>query len=48
MSGGMQAEPVEQVDDVRGKADTDAHVGEGVFEDQVPADDPGASSPRVA
>ena len=26
--------------DVRGEADADAHVGEGVFEDQVPADDP--------
>lgn len=24
-----------------GKADADAHVGEGVFEDEIPADDPG-------
>jgi hypothetical protein len=37
----MDAEPVEQVDDVRGKANADAHVGEGVLEDEVPADDPG-------
>ena len=41
MRGGMQAEPVEQVDDVGGKADADGHVGAGVFEDQIPADDPG-------
>ena len=40
-AGGMDAEPVEQRDDVRGEADADGHVGEGVFEDQVPADDPG-------
>ena len=38
---GMEAEPVEQVDDVCGEADADAHVGAGVLEDQVPADDPG-------
>ncbi len=37
----MDAEPVQQIDDVRGEADADAHVGEGVFEDEVPADDPG-------
>jgi hypothetical protein len=37
----MQAEPVEQVDDVGGEADADAHVGAGVFENQIPADDPG-------
>ncbi len=37
----MEAEPVEQIDDVRGEADADAHVGAGVFEDQIPADDPG-------
>ena len=44
----MDAEPVEEVDDVGGESDRDAHVGEGVFEDEVPADDPGESSPRVA
>ena len=38
---GMQAEPVEQVDDMGGEADADAHVGAGVLEDQIPADDPG-------
>ena len=36
----MDAEPLEQRLDVRGEANADAHVGEGVFEDQVPADDP--------
>ena len=30
-----------QIDDVRGKAHADRHVGEGVLEDEVPADDPG-------
>ncbi len=34
-------EPVEQIDDVRGEPDRDAHVGKGVLEDKVPADDPG-------
>ena len=37
----MEAEPVHQVDDVGGKAHADAHIAEGVFEDQIPADDPG-------
>src|ERR1035437_993427 len=37
----VDAEPVEQIDDVGREADRDAHVGEGVFEDEVPADDPG-------
>ena len=36
----MDVKPIEQVDDVRGEADRDAHVAEGVFEDEVPADDP--------
>ena len=36
----MNAEPVEQIDEMRGEADRYAHVGEGVFEDQVPSDDP--------
>ncbi len=38
---GVQAEPVQQVDHVGGKAHADGHVGAGVFEDQIPADDPG-------
>ena len=38
---GMDAKPVEQVDNVRGKSDADGHVGDGVLEDQIPADDPG-------
>jgi len=37
----MDVEPVEQVDEMSGEADGDAHVGEGVFEDEIPADDPG-------
>ncbi len=37
----MQPEPLKKRLDMRGKANADAHVGEGVFEDQVPADDPG-------
>ncbi len=37
----MDAEPLEQRLDVRGESNADAHVGEGVFEDQIPADDPG-------
>ncbi len=37
----MQAEPVQQIDNVGGKAHADAHVAEGVFENQIPADDPG-------
>ena len=41
ISGRMDAEPVQQVDNVGGKAHAHAHVAEGVFENQVPADDPG-------
>ena len=37
----VDAEPVKEVYDVGGEADGDAHVGEGVLEDEVPADDPG-------
>jgi hypothetical protein len=37
----VNAEPVEQIDDVGGEADADGHVADGVFEDEVPADDPG-------
>ena len=37
----LDAEPVQQVYHVRGETDGDAHVAEGVFEDEVPADDPG-------
>ena len=38
---GMQAEPVQQVHHVGGKAHADGHVGAGVFQNQIPADDPG-------
>ena len=37
----MQAEPIEQVHHVRRKADAHRHVGDGVFQNQIPADDPG-------
>ena len=37
----MPAEPVEHVDQVRGEAHAHRHVADGVFQDQVPADDPG-------
>ena len=37
----MNAEPLKKRFNVRCEADADAHVGEGVFEDEVPADDPG-------
>ncbi len=37
----MEAEPIEQIDDMGGKADADSHVRAGIFEDQIPADDPG-------
>ena len=37
---GMNAKPVEQGDGVRRESNRHRHVGEGVFEDQVPADDP--------
>ena len=36
----MDAKPVEQGDGVPRESDRYRHVGEGVFEDQVPADDP--------
>ena len=36
----VDAEPVEEINDMGGEANADAHVGEGVFEDEVPADDP--------
>jgi len=41
LEGQVDAEPVEEVDQMRGETHADAHVAEGVFEDQVPADDPG-------
>ena len=37
----MDAEPVHQIDDMRGEAHAHAHIAEGVLEDQIPADDPG-------
>ena len=37
---GMNAEPIHQSDNVRRETHADGHVGEGVFQDQVPADDP--------
>ena len=37
----MEAEPVQQINNVGGKAHADAHVAEGVLQNQIPADDPG-------
>ena len=37
----MQAEPVEQIDNMGGKTHADRHVRAGVLQDQIPADDPG-------
>src|SRR5713101_10055131 len=37
---GIDAEPVEQINNMGGKSDADGHVGDGIFENQVPADDP--------
>ena len=37
----VNTEPIEQVDDVRGEPNADGHVGDGIFQDQIPADDPG-------
>ena len=38
---GMHAEPIHEIDDVGGEADAHRHVADGVFQDQVPTDDPG-------
>ena len=38
---GMDAEPIEKINQVCGKTYADGHVADGVFEDQVPTDDPG-------
>ena len=38
--GGRAGQPVEKVHDVRGKAHAHGHVGAGIFQDQIPADDP--------
>ena len=37
---GVEAEPVQQRHNMGSEAHADAHVAEGVFEDQIPADDP--------
>src|SRR5262245_50296589 len=37
----MDTEPVKQVDHVGGEANADGHVADGVFENEVPTDDPG-------
>ena len=37
----MDAEPIEKIDQVRGKTDANGHVADGIFEDEVPTDDPG-------
>ena len=37
---GVDAKPVEKIDHVGGETYADGHVGDRVFEDEVPADDP--------
>src|ERR1700744_6400359 len=37
----MNTEPVHEVDDVGGESDADGHIADRIFENQVPADDPG-------
>ncbi len=37
----MDTEPVHEVHDMGGEADADRHVADGVFQDEVPTDDPG-------
>ena len=36
----MNAEPVEQVDKMRGKSDAYRDVADRIFQDQIPPDDP--------
>ena len=36
----MNAEPVHEVHGVLGESNRDSHVGDGVFKDEIPADDP--------
>ena len=36
----MHAEPIKQVHQVRREADAHRHVADGIFQDEVPADDP--------
>ena len=37
----MPAEPIEEIHDVLGEAHAYGHIADGVFEDEIPADDPG-------
>src|ERR1700730_14725278 len=37
----MHTKPIQETYDVRGETDADGHVADGVFEDEIPADDPG-------
>jgi hypothetical protein len=36
----MYAEPVHKIHDVRGEANAHGHVADGVFQDEIPANDP--------
>ena len=36
----MYAKPVQQIDHMRGKSHAHGHVGDGILQDQVPADNP--------
>src|SRR6266576_6079168 len=37
----MHAEPIQQTDNMRGKSDAHGHVTDSIFENEVPANDPG-------
>ena len=39
-NGRTDAEPIQQIDHVRGEADADGHVRNGVLENQIPSDNP--------
>src|SRR5882762_3166679 len=38
---GVHAEPIQQINNVRGKPDADCHIAYCVFQDEVPANNPG-------
>src|SRR5712675_857616 len=38
---GMKAKPIKEVDNMLGKTNADGHVADRIFQDKVPADNPG-------
>ena len=37
----MPSEPIQHIDQVSSETDTHCHVADRIFQDQIPADDPG-------